>query len=268
MLPMVRQQVITGYFQNQLPYVRIGSSQRNLVIFQGLEFNHKPPSGQKLRMSTGRVKLLAREYTVYMVSRKPNLPSGYSLRDMSNDYANMIRGELGGPVDIMGISTGGPIAQYFAVDHAELVRHLVLAMTGYRLTDGGRQLQRQLINLAEQERWRATAACLARGINTGASGLLLKVIFWIFGKRLFGSPTTPNDGIVELKAEEGHDFKKQLADIHAPTLVIGGDKDFFYPIRETADGIPKAKLILYKGVGHSAIMRRRFQEDVLSFLNT
>jgi hypothetical protein len=60
-----------------------------------------------LRMSTGYLKGLTNSYKIYIVSRKPGLPPGYSLSDMSDDYAVMIKNELGGVVDIIGISTGG-----------------------------------------------------------------------------------------------------------------------------------------------------------------
>ena len=152
---MAKLKVTTGYFQNGLPYTRIGSGPRNLVIFDGLDFNHKPPSGLMLRMMSSTYKRFAEDYTVYSVTRKPGLPVGYSMRDMSDDYAIMIKSELGGPVDIMGISTGGPIAQHFAVDHPELVRRLVLAVTGYRLSDEGKELQRRVGDLARQHKWRA-----------------------------------------------------------------------------------------------------------------
>jgi len=36
--------------------------------------------------------------------------------------------------------------------------------------------------------------------------------------------------------------------------------------RETAKGIPNAKLILYEGVGHM-VMGKKFDEDVLAFLS-
>jgi len=50
--------------------------------------------------------------------------------------------------------------------------------------------------------------------------------------------------------------------------VIAGDKDPFYSetlFRETAEGIPNAKLILYPGMGHPA-SGKQFRQDVLAFL--
>jgi len=259
--------VKTGYSKNGLPYICVGDSPRNLVIFGGLDFDHKPPSGLMLRMTTNYHKRLAQGFTVYYVSRKPGLPAGYSMQDMSNDYATMIKDELGGPVDVMGISTGGPIAQYFAVDHPDLVRRLVLALTGYRLTKQGAELQRRMGDLARQRKWRAAYSTLMNGVASGGiKKYLFKLSMWLFGA--MGAPADPSDGLVEIEAEDKHDFKERLAEIKVPTLVIGGGEDYFYPIRETAAGIPNAKLVLYEGFGHNVMFERNRQlsEDILAFL--
>ena len=264
---MAKLKVKTGYFKNGLPYTRIGDGPRNLVIFGGLDFDHKPPSGLMLRMTTSYFKRLAQGFTVRMVSRKPGLPVGYSMQDMSNDYATMIRDELGGPVDVMGLSTGGPMAQHFAVDHPELVRRLVLALTGYRLTERGAELQRRMGDLARQRKWRAAYSTIVGGMYPrGIKKYLVKLFMWLFGA--MGAPADPSDGLVEIEAEDKHDFKERLAEIKVPTLVIGGEEDYFYPIRETAMGIPNAKLILYEGFGHNVMFdrNRQLSEDVLAFL--
>jgi len=100
----------------------------------------------------------------------------------------------------------------------------------------------------------------------GIKQYLFKVLMWLFGA--MGAPADPSDGLVEIEAEDKHDFKERLAEIKVPTLVIGGSEDYFYPIRETAAGIPNAKLVLYEGFGHSVIFERnrQFSEDILAFL--
>jgi len=264
---MAKTELETGYSQNDLPYVRMGNSSRKLVVFGGLDFDHKPPSGFMLRMTSNNFKQLARDFTVYMVSRKAGLPEGYSLRDMSNDYAVMIREEIGAPVDVMGVSTGGAIAQYFAIDHPELVRRLVLALSGYRLTERGAELQRLMADLARQRKWRAAYAMLSTGIySRGFKKHLFKCLMWLFGA--MGAPKDPSDGLVEIEAEDKHDFMRRLADIKMPTLVIGGAEDYFYPIAETAEGIANASLVLYEGFGHNTMFSnsRQFSEDVWAFL--
>ena len=84
----------------------------------------------------------------------------------------------------------------------------------------------------------------------------------------FGAPEDPNDLVVTIEAEDKHNFKDRLSQITAPTLVIAGDQDPFYTealFRDTAAGIPNARLILYKGMGHPA-SGKQFGRDVLAFL--
>ena len=263
---MKNRQVTTGYSNNGLPYFRIDGGPQNLVIFEGLSFNHRPLSGLTLRVMSNSYKRLAEHFTIYYVNRKRGLPAGYSIQNMSDDYATMVRNEIKTPVDIMGISTGGPIAQCFTVDHPELVRRLVLAMTGYRLSEGGAKLQRKIIDTTREKKWRAAAVAMADGMTSGVMNPVFKVLFWMFGKVIFSAADNASDGLVELEAEDKFNFKEHLAEIKTPTMVIGGENDNFYPIRETADSIPGAKLILYKKVGHTAMFKRRFNRDVLSFL--
>ena len=258
--------VTTGYFESGLPYVCIGSGPRTLVSF--LVWNeNKPPSGLMLRMMRSAYEGFGEDYTVYAVGQKPGLPDGYSMRDIANDYATMIEDEFGEPVDIMGGSTGGSIAQHFAADHPELVRRLVLAGSGYRLSEEAREGQRRFIDLAHQRKWRKAYPILIEGAYPrGIKKHLWKLFMWLFAP--FWAPADPSDMLVTLEAEDKHDFKDRLVEIKAPTLVIGGEEDHLYPIRETAEGIPNAKLILYEGFGHNVDEdnKRQFQEDVLNFL--
>ena len=264
---MGRQKATTGYSANGLPYACFGNGSRSLVVFEGLDFRHKPPSGIMLRMSTGYLRGLSNDYRIYIVSRRPGLPQGYSLKDMSDDYAVMIKNEPGGPVDIIGVSTGGAIAQHFAIDHAELVRRLVLAMTGYRLSDEARELQMKVAELARKGKRRAASALLGTAIiRKGAGKHLFRWFMGLMGP--FMIPGDASDGIVEIEAEDRHDLGDQLDRIKTETLVIGGEEDFFYPLRETAAKIPGARLVLYPNLGHNAmfVRSRQFGEEIRAFL--
>jgi pimeloyl-ACP methyl ester carboxylesterase len=81
-------------------------------------------------------------------------------------------------------------------------------------------------------------------------------------------PGDARDGIVEIEAEDRLDLSDRLDKIKAQTLVIGGEEDFFYPIRETAMKIPNAKLVLYPRLGHNAmfVRSRQFREEIRAFL--
>jgi pimeloyl-ACP methyl ester carboxylesterase len=256
-----------GYFRRGLPYNRSGRGPRPLVVFQGLMLENKPMP----RIALGTYKFLEDDYTVYSVLRKRGLPRGYTLQDMAADYAAMIREEFGGPLDVIGVSTGGSIVQHFAVDHPELVRRLVIHSSAYVLSDSARQLQLQLGELAQRRQWVKVWALLMNLVlpQRGLKRILSRPLVWLFAPLLaLTAPKDPTDLIVTIEAEDRFNFKDRLHEITAPTLIAAGELDPFYTpalFRETAAGIPNAELCLYPNIGHPA-GGKQFQHDVLTFL--
>ena len=264
-----KSKALAGYFHNGLPYHRVGCGPRVLVIFQGLVFENKPLSAQMAWLYNGYYEYLEEDYTTYIVLRKPGLPVGYSMQNMADDYATMIKEEFGGPVDVIGVSTGGSIAHHFAADHPELVRKLIIHSSAYTLSDATKKAMMRLGHLARQRQWRAAYTILASPTHSEAKQYP-RLVVWIGAllAGIFGAPDDPSDLLVTIEAEDKFNFKNRLAQITSPTLVVAGDRDQFYPealFRETAEGIPNARLILYKRMGHPA-GGKQFHQDVLAFL--
>lgn len=123
-------------------------------------------------------------------------------------------------------------------------------------------------HLARQRKWReASTVLLGFMMSPSRFGKITAAI----GSLLMSStaPDDPSDLVVTVEAEDEHDFRDRLAEIKAPTLVIAGARDPFYTeasLRETAEGIPNARLILYAGKGH-APAGKQFGQDVITFLN-
>ena len=257
----------SGYFRCGLPYTRTGRGPKPLVVFQGLTFEHKPQSA----MTSMMYNFLASDYTVYSVLRKPHPPQHYSLGDMANDYAVMIREEFNAPVDILGISTGGSIALHFAADHPELVRRLVIHSSAHTLNDTAKMLQLEVAHLAQRGQWMKAWRILVATIfpQTGIGRWLAQPLVYLSAWLLaLNAPKNPADLVVTVEAEDKHAFLGRLSEITAPTLVTGGEDDFFYSpelFRRTAAGIPNARLCLYQKMGHPA-GGKQFKRDVLAFL--
>jgi pimeloyl-ACP methyl ester carboxylesterase len=268
----VKQSDEAGNFRSGVPFNRIGGGPRTLVVFQGLLFENKPLSGPLAGFMLGMYRFLGDEYTVYVMMRRAGLPQGYTMSDMANDYAVTIADELGGPVEVVGVSTGGSIALHFAADHPELLRRLVIHSGAHTLSEPAKALQRHVAELALQHRWQAAYATVL-GALVPRHGVMryavLPLVGW--GSAIAAWQATsadPTDLWITVQAEDKHDFRDRLGEIAAPTLVIGGDQDFFYTptlFRETAAGIPGGRLVLYSGKGHTP-SGRRFREDALAFL--
>jgi len=265
---MNTQQPSVGYFRNGLPYNRSGHGPRIAVIFQGLFFENKPVTGIGARYALGMYRSLEPDYTLYLVTRKPGLPQGYTLREMADDYAVMIRQEFGEPVDVIGLSTGGSIVQHFAADHPDLVRKLVIHSSAYTLCEDSRRIQMSVAHLARQGKWRqAYAELFSLAMPpTGLGRMLLSLGAFLMS---LSPPKDPSDLIVTIEAEDAHNFIERLGEIRAPTLVVAGAKDPCYTeqlVRDTALGIPNTRLILYPGMGHPA-SGKQFGSDIYRFLH-
>ena len=238
--------VRTGRLAGGLPYLAVGDGPP-LVVFPGFTANHANPTGAARRFALWPLQPLARHFTVYLVNRKPDLEPGSTITDLAGHYAHALQRTFSGPVAIVGISTGGSIAQQLAIDHPQLVGRLVLVATACRLGPAGRRMQRDLarFTLAGRPRraWAATGPELA---TTAAGGRLYGALLWLAGPKL--DPENPSDMLIVIDAEDHFDAASQLHRITAPTLIIAGGRDRNYApelFRETAERIPDARLRLY-----------------------
>jgi pimeloyl-ACP methyl ester carboxylesterase len=259
-----------GAFSNGILYVRFGEGEKTLLVFSGGP-GTVLPSGFMIRVF-GHLKHLSKSYVIYAMSRKSGLPEGYTTRDMAEDYATVIRDEFNGePHDVIGTSYGGLIAQHLAADHPELVRRLVIAMSVYRFSEEGNEVDMKSAQMLSEGKKREALKALYPILEGGRiKKAFMKFFMGYIAPLVWSTPDNPSDLLVEGKAEMAHNTKNRLSEIKVPTLVIGGDKDYYCPVerlRETASGIPNAKLVLYEGKGHMAAMGKKFDEDVLAFLN-
>jgi pimeloyl-ACP methyl ester carboxylesterase len=261
---MIREGVLHG----GLPYLATGAGPP-LVVLAGLSPEHRNPTGLDRRMQLGMIRPMAGRFTVYLVGRRPGLAPATTMRDLAADAAEAIRHDLGGPVALMGIPTGGSIAQQLAIDHPGLARRLVLASSACRLSPVGREAQRRLADLTEAGRPRAAWAALSPVIGgAGPGGRLMAGLMWLAGP--LSHPDDPSDMIATIRAEDAFDAAGWLDRIAAPTLVVAGARDRFYSpelFRETARRIPDARLLLYPRKGHVGVLAHRpAQRRIVEFL--
>lgn len=256
-----------GWLHGGLPYLAIGSGPP-LVVFVGLSSRHASPKGAARRLNLRPLEPLAARFTVYSVNRKPGLTRGSTIADLAGHYAEAIREEFGGPVPIYGVSTGGSVAQQFAIDHPDLVRRLVLVSTACRLSQPGREAQGRLAELAATGRKRRAWASLGPPLAaTAIGGRLMASLLWLVGPVMSGDD--PADMIATIAAEAAFDASAELHRIGAPTLLIAGERDGFYSpslFRETAERIPDARLCLYPGRGHGVFGHEPAIREILEFL--
>jgi pimeloyl-ACP methyl ester carboxylesterase len=239
-----------GFLHDDAPYLKIGQGPP-LVMVPGLTPGHDVPRGWQRRMALGPARPLAGDFTVYVINRKAGLRPGESMSDIAGHLANAIEHDLGQPVFLAGTSTGGSVALQLAVDRPDLVRRLVLIAAAYRLGPRGRELQAEMARLIRagqpREAWASAMTSMLPGPLRGPARPF---------SRLAAGPVVPDDPtdvLVTLDAEDVFDVEAGLPRVTAPTLVIGGGNDDFYP-RElftgTAAGVKDGRAHIFPDWGH------------------
>jgi pimeloyl-ACP methyl ester carboxylesterase len=259
-----------GMLEGGLPCLTFGEG-APLVVFPGIGMTNTNPSGVQRWGEMRLLAPLARAFTVCRVGRRVGLAPGTTMADLANDYAIALEGRFGGPVDVLGISTGGSLALQLAVDRPEMLGGLVVAGAAFRLSEHGREFQRRTAELSAAgdrrglSRMQAPDVAKSRLGRRIAGGLL-----WLAGPLFIRRGWDPSDMIATIEAEDAFDVGERLGEISAPTLIVGGGRDRFYPpelFRDTARRIPNARLILYENRAHGgALVDRRFGKDVVAFL--
>src|SRR5438093_391471 len=196
--------------------------------------------------------------TMAQILRRSRRAACYTLADMAQDTAGLLR-ELGiAPAHAIGASMGGMIAQTLAARHPELVRSLtsIMSNTGSRLT-GQPGLRAYPIFLRRAPR--ARNAYIAH----------MERLFGVIGSRRLPPDSEEIRAIAAASYDRDHDppgplrqlaailasgdRTAELRRITAPTLVIHGSAD---PLvapsggRATARAIPGAELMIVKDMGH------------------
>jgi pimeloyl-ACP methyl ester carboxylesterase len=239
-VPNVREGTLKGC----LSYISFGDGPP-LVVFPGLFASNANPTGLLLRFEMEWLSPLARTFRVYRINRKVGLSPHTTMADLASHYATAIEDSFEGAINILGFSTGGSIAQQFAVDRPELVRRLVLAGTACRLGPVARDAQRRQAQFAAWGQYRRSLAALAPTITGSALGQRLAgTAMWLAAPLGGMGPNwDPSDLIATVEAEDAFDAWERLEEIRAPTLVIGGEREPGYPRELFAETARSMKLI-------------------------
>ncbi len=269
--PVAKIDVREGTFSGGLPYLMLGSGQPLVYLCGFTSNNRNPRPGLERALTLRTVTPLARAgFQVYFTNRWPGMAADTTFADVAERHAEAIRDHFGGPVDVLGASTGGSLALQLIADRPDVVRKAVVAAAAYTLGPRGRKLQEDLLRGIEE-----TGRYPTQGVLDSMQGklrsrwirALLSPIAIVAAKRV--KIENPADTIAVLRAEDAFDVRDRLDDIQTKTLVIcGAQDDFWTPemFAETACRLPQGKLIMYPNRGHALIIAPEFFRDVIAFL--
>lgn len=246
--------------------VSFGDGDRPLVILPGLSDGLTTVFGRG-RVLAWHYRALPDAYRVSVVSRPNEIPDDYSTREMAADYAALFRSLDLSEIDLWGVSQGGMIAQWLAIDAPDLVRRLCLTVTTPGPTATLEETVGRWMGLARAGRHGDLMRDTMRRTYTPRRLLRYLLLFPLLG--LVGRPSSYRRFLVQAQACLDHDARGDLGRITAPTLVIGGGSDRVVgrgTSEELAGLIPGARLELYPELGHGAFEEAPdFTERVVGF---
>ena len=234
----------------EMDYIRFGSGSRTLVMLPGVGDGMKTVRGMALPFAL-MYRKLARDFTVYVFSRRVRLAPGMTTRDMAEDV-NLALEALGlSGICLVGVSQGGMIAQWLAVRHPDKVGKLVLTVTLCRPNPTVEEAVRVWTEMAERGDYRGIMLDTAERSYSEKRIRQARVSAALIGS--LGRPKSFDRFLIQARSCVTHNAYDQLETVSCPVLVIGGKQDRIVTgeaSEEIARRIPGCELYMYPDLGH------------------
>lgn len=230
--------------------------------------------GVDLRMWDEVADDLARDHLVLRYDHRgqgaSDVPPGpYTMDELVDDAAALIRERDIGPVVYVGLSMGGMVAMGLAVRHPGLVRGIVVANSGAKYPDAARATWAQRIAVVESQGMAAVADGTMERWFTPAFRATRHEVVDRFRHTVLQAD--PAGYAATCHAIAAVDWLDRLPGVTCPALVIAGALDAGAPpefAQAIAGRIPGAELQLWDDVAHMSAIEQpaRFVAAVRAFL--
>jgi pimeloyl-ACP methyl ester carboxylesterase len=201
-----------------------------------------------------------------------------TVEGMADFAASVIRAGGTEPVDVLGWSLGGFVAQVLAIKYPHVVRKVVLAGT---MPAGGAPALVWSADWLKRASAPIPTAENALALLYGDSDMSRTTGMASLGRMphppaAYVSPTSmaTQATVISRFADGGEGgWYARLGEISAPTFVANGDRDGLFPAIDSAvlaREIPRSQLAIYPDSGHAFLCQyaERFGDDVCRFLDT
>lgn len=250
-----------------IDYICFGTGKNVLIIIPGLGDGIKTVKGMALPLAY-MFKAFAKEYKVYVFSRRNSLSNGFSTSDMAEDIIKSMDLLNIPSADFLGISQGGMIAQCVAIEHPEKVKKLVLAVTSSKPNKMMEETLNFWINRAKEKDYKSIFVDTAEKTYTEKYLKRFRKFYSILGN--VGKPKEYERFIIQAISCLTHDKYNELEQIESPTLVIGASEDKIVGInasKEIASRIKNSEFYVYDGYGHGVYEESNdFNNKILKYL--
>ena len=252
---------------DSMDYISFGNGAQNLIILPGLGDGLKTVKGMALTFAL-MYRKLEKEYKVYVFSRRNNLPAKYSSREMSKDTKAAM--DLLGieKAHIIGVSQGGTIAQYMAIDYPERVEKLILTVTYAKSNENINTVLKKWLEYAQNNDYQKLFMDTAEKSYSEKYLKKNRAFFPILSK--FGAPKSFSRFITQANACLSHNSYDLLPQIECETLIIGGKEDKIVTAaasEELHTQIKNSSIYMYDDLSHGLYEEAPdFWDRIIEFL--
>ena len=252
-----------------MDYVTFGKGNQPLVIIPGLGDGLQTVKGMAMPFSI-TYRILAERYKIYVFSRINELRQGYTTRDMAADVAEAMETLNLDTAYVMGISQGGMITQWLAVDFPERVQRIILAVTTAKLSQLARKRIEHWQKLSQSGNFKHLMLDIAKRSYTQKSYQKWRLLYNVMG--IFGRIKDKQRIDIQSVSCLKHDSLDFLEKINCPTLIIGAEKDDVLGVDGSLglhQHIKDSQFTILPECGHALYEQNKdFQKRVLVFLES
>ena len=232
----------------EVDYIAFGNGNRPLVMIQGLNTRGIKGSGLGLALM---YRIFSKDFRVYLFDRRPMVTDKTTVREMAFDVAEAMDAFGLKNAYVLGVSQGGMIAQYLAIDRPDLVGKMTLAVTLSRNNDTVISVINKWIELTKNGDFKGLVYDMAEKMYSESYMKKYRKVLPLLA--LLQKPKDSERFINLAKSCLTCEVYEELDKVRCKTLVIGGEEDKIvgkYAAAEIADRL-RCESIIYEKLGHA-----------------
>ena len=248
----------------QVTYITFGRGSKPLVMIPGL--NTRSIKGAAVPLAH-LYRIFASAYKVYLFECREDISEDVTVRDLAADIGTAMDVLEITNADVFGMSQGGMIAQYLAIDRPELVSKLVLAVTLSKSNITVKAVVNRWIELTEQGDVKALVTDMAEKMYSDAYIKRYRPFMPLL--TILQKPKDAGRFIALAKACLTCNAYEELNKIRCPIFVIGGKQDKIVTGEASEEIAEKTncEIYMYESLGHAAYEEAKdFNSRVYQFL--
>lgn len=247
----------------QMDYITFGKGAKPLVMIQGLNTRGIKGASAPLALM---YRMFAKDYKVYIFDRRANVFEGITVRDLAADIATAMDTSNITKADVLGVSQGGMIAQYLAIDRPDLVNKLALSVTLSKNNDMVINVVNQWIDMAQKGNMKGLIADMAQKMYSEKYVKRYQIFMPLL--TMIQKPKDVQRFAILAKSCLTCNAYEELHKIQCPVFVIGGGQDKVVGSKASEEIAEKlgCRKYIYEHLGHAAYEEAKdFNKKVYDF---